>query len=161
MRKRTVDKVGDPVQAGEKAWISAYVAIRRSWLAGHPRPDLRATVYRMDSFQRLIDQGYWGLELPLVVRSREISTAALSAIPPGCYDGPQPGTRILALQSPMLRGLDVRLVQLGLSISGSLNIKADGIFGQTSARLLREYQRINHLPPTGSADTALIAKLMA
>jgi chitosanase len=161
MRKRTVDKVGDPAQAGEKAWISAYVATRRGWLAGHSRPDLRATVYRMDSFQRLIDQDYWGLELPLVVRGKEISTAALSATPPGCYEGPQPGTRILALQSPMQRGLDVRLVQLGLSISGAIDIKADGIFGQTSARRLRAYQKTNHLPPTGTADAALIAKLVA
>jgi len=160
MRNRTVQKMGDLAQAGEKAWISAYVATRRSWLAGHPRADLRATVYRMDSFQRLVDQDYWGLELPLVVRGKEISTAALTGTPPGCYDGPQPGTRTLALQSPMQRGLDVRLVQLGLSISGS-NIKADGIFGQTSARLLREYQKANHLPPTGIADTALIARLVS
>ena len=160
MRNRTTAQVGDLRQAGEKVWVGAYVANRRSWLAGHARPDLRATVYRMESFQRLIDQGYWGLELPLVVCGREISTATLSATPPGCFDGPQPGTRTLALQSPMQRGLDVRLVQLGLSFNGS-DIKADGIFGQTSARLLREYQNANHLPATGTADAALIAQLTA
>ncbi|MFZ7128578.1 MAG: chitosanase [Desulfobacterales bacterium] len=160
MRNRTVQNIGEPARAGERPWISAYVETRRAWLEGHRRADLRATVYRMESFQRLMDQGYWGLELPLVVRGREISVATLSATPPGCYDGPQPGTRILALQSPMQRGLDVRLVQLGLSEHG-VGIKADGIFGQTSARLVREYQASNHLPPTGSVDTALIASLVA
>jgi chitosanase len=160
MRNRTLATAGNPAPEGERKWIGAYVAIRRAWLAGHSRADLRATAYRMESFQRLMDQGYWGLELPLVVRGREISVAALSAAPPGSYDGPQPGSRTLALQSPLQRGLDVRLVQLGLSDRG-VDIKADGIFGQTSARLLRGYQASNDLPPTGTADTALIAALVA
>ena len=59
----------------EQRWLQSYVANRHHWLATHPRADLRATVYRMDTFQRIIDQGYWGLELPLVVRDKEISLA--------------------------------------------------------------------------------------
>jgi chitosanase len=111
----------------------------------------------MDAFQRLIDQGYWGLELPLVVRGTEISLTALSATPRGCYDGPQLGTRSLSLASPMLRGLDVRLVQLALS-DHSMDIKADGIFGQTSAKRINEYQAQSGLPATGVADIPLIAQ---
>lgn len=113
IRDKTNKHAGNVADIGEQKWISAYVSNRRDWLAEHPRSILKATVYRMDAFQRLIDQGYWGLELPLVVREKEISSATLSAQPPGCYDGPQSGTRTLALQSPMQRGLDVRLVQLG------------------------------------------------
>jgi chitosanase len=113
----------------------------------------------MDAFQRLIDQGFWGLELPLVVRESEISTATLGAVPPQCYDGPQPGTRPLGLQQPLLRGLDVRLVQLGLS-DGGADIKADGVFGQASVRCVKELQIARGLPVTGLVDVVLIGDLV-
>jgi chitosanase len=45
---------------------------------------------------------------------------------------------VLAVQSPIQRGLDVRLVQLGLSLAG-VSIKADGLFGQTTARCIAAY----------------------
>lgn len=157
---RTIKQSGSVASKGERAWITAYVATRRDWLASHSRADLRATAYRMDTFQRLIEQGFWGLGLPLVVRGKEISTATLAATPPGCYAGPQPGTRALTLRAPLQRGLDVRLVQLGLSDSGA-SVKADGIFGQTSLRLIKEYQAAHRLPVTGVADGQLIAKLIA
>ncbi len=160
MRNRTTQQVGDISSVDEQRWIAAYIAIRRAWLAENTRADLRATVYRMDTFQRLIDQGYWGLELPLVVRGQEISSVTLSATPRGCYDGPQPGTRPLVLQSPLQRGLDVRLLQLGLSDRG-MDVKADGIFGQTSQQLIKKYQSAHGLPVTGVADVALIAQLVA
>ncbi len=160
MRNRTTQQVGDITSISEQKWIAAYIAVRRAWLAQSSRADLRATVYRMDAFQRLIDQDYWGLELPLVVRGQEISSVTLSATPRGCYDGPQPGTRSLALQSPLQRGLDVRLLQLGLSDRG-VDIKADGIFGQTSLQLIKKYQSTHGLPVTGVADVALIAQLVA
>ena len=114
----------------------------------------------MDAFRRLMDQGYWNLELPLVMRDKEISQTSLTGLPPGCFAGPQPGTRPLALESPLPRGLDVRLVQLGLSDHG-IDIKADGIFGQTSMRCIREYQAVQCLPVTGVADISLIAQLTA
>jgi chitosanase len=93
IRDRTNQASGTVDGLGERGWIAAYVKTRRNWLATHKRSDLRATVYRMDAFQRLIDQDFWGLELPLVIREKEISTVTLGATPPGCYDGPQPGTR--------------------------------------------------------------------
>jgi chitosanase len=158
MRDRTKAAVGAVTSAGERAWILAYVAIRREWLATHPREDLRKTVYRMDAFQSLIDQSIWSLALPLVVRGKEISMATLAAAPPGCYEGPQPGTRIIAVRTPLLRGLDVRLAQLGLSKRGVV-LKADGVFGQTSSRLAREYQLAKGLPATGVINTKLIAEL--
>jgi chitosanase len=160
MRDRCNARVGNLAGAGEHRWIEAYVATRRAWLAGHARSDLRPTAYRMDAFQRLIDQSYWNLELPLVVRGQEISTASLAALPPGCYDGPVPGARMLAVQSPILRGLDVRRVQLGLSLRG-VDIKADGLFGQTSARCIKAFQAARGLPATGVADVALVAQLCA
>ena len=159
IRNRTNEQVGSVTTAGEQHWLKTYVDQRRTWLATNSRADLRATVYRMDTFERLIEQDYWGLELPLVVRDKEISLVTLSATPPGCYDGPQPGTRPLALQSPMLRGLDVRLLQLGLSEQG-VDIKTDGIYGQTCLKRIKEYQAANNIPVTGVADAALIAQLV-
>jgi chitosanase len=158
IRDQTNSQAGSIGTLGEYNWLKSYVRIRKAWLAGSNRADLRLTVYRMDAFQRLMDQGYWGLELPLVVRETEISAASLSANPRGCYDGPQPGTRSLCLEIPLLRGLDVRLVQLALSDLG-INIKADGIYGQTSVKLMKEYQQNNRLPVTGVADISLIARL--
>ena len=160
MRDRTNQQAGSLSAMGEKAWIKAYVAIRHNWLATHPRSDLRKTVYRMEAFQRLIEQGRWGLELPLVVRGGEISAFTLSATPPGCYDGPQPGSRSLMLQSPLARGLDVRLVQLGLS-AREIDIKADGVWGPTSIQRLKQYQAANSLPATGVAGPELISQLIA
>jgi chitosanase len=160
MRDRTDEQFGKAVTAGEHSWIAAYVKIRRAWLWGHSRSDLRATVYRMDTFRSLIGQGLWNLELPLVVRGKEISIASLAALPPGCYDGPKVGTRALSLQSPLQRGLDVRHVQLGLSASG-MDIKADGIFGQHSSYCIKNYQVANNLPVTGAADLSLISQLAA
>lgn len=160
MRDRTSAAAGTPAALGERAWIAAYVRTRRQWLATHSRADLRPTVYRMDAFQRLIDQGFWGLELPLVVRGAEISTATLNAMPPGCYDGPAPGSRTLGLQTPLQRGLDARLVQLGLSDRG-FDIRADGVFGQASVRHIKTWQQAQGLPVTGIADVALIASLTA
>lgn len=153
---------GTPQSRGERTWVADYVAARRNWLATHTRADVRATVYRMDALGRLIELGMWGLELPLVVRGAEISSVSLAAMPSGSYDGPQPGTRPLALQTsaPLCRGLDVRLVQLALSERGA-DIRADGVFGRSSVTCVADLQRVEGAPVTGVADGALVAKLAA
>ena len=151
---------GTPVTLGEQQWITAYVGKRRDWLAASTRADLRATVYRMDAISRLIELDQWGLELPLVVRGAEISAATLSGTPPGTYEGPQPGTRDLTFvtTAPLLRGLDVRLVQLALSERGA-DIRADGVFGRASSQRVADHQRTAGLPITGVADRALVLAL--
>jgi chitosanase len=159
IRDQTTQQTGSVSAVGEEAWIEAYVDRRRAWLANHTNSIIRKTAYRMEAFQRLIANGQWGLALPLVVRQQEISTATLSATPPGCFDGPLPGTRALAIQQPLQRGLDVRMVQLGLSDEG-LDIKADGVFGEASMRCVREYQIAHGLPATGAADLELIGRLV-
>lgn len=159
---RIRDRVqGTPAARGEMAWIPDYVAARRHWLATHSRPDLRATVYRMDAFLRLIELDAWGLELPLVVRGAEISPTTLSGTPPGAYDGPHPGTRDISLPTsaaPLQRGLDVRLVQLALSERGAA-IRADGVFGRASADRIADHQRSIGAAVTGVVDRALALSL--
>lgn len=51
-------------------------------------------------------------------------------------------------------------MQLGLSERG-VNIKADGIFGQTSVAQLKSYQASHCLPVNGVADPLLISQLLA
>lgn len=160
MRNLTNSRHGTPQTLGERDWVAAYVDVRRQWLAGHSRRDLRKTVYRMDAFQRLIDQSLWGLPLPIVVREVEISEIALSALPPNCYEGPLPGTRQLSAQAPLPRGLDVRLIQLALSDAGK-NIKCDAVFGPASATCVREYQAGAGLPATGVVDATLAHRLLS
>jgi chitosanase len=159
LRDRT-SAAGTVASVGEHDWVRRYVRLRREWLGTHANALLRTTVYRMDAFQRLIDLDAWGLPLPLVVRGHEISLATLSALPPNCYDGPQPGSRPLGVQSPLQRGLDVRLVQLALSDQGC-DVRADGIYGNASSRFIRAFQRTSELPETGIADAALIQRLLA
>lgn len=159
LRDRTL-AAGSVQQVGEHEWLQRYVRLRREWLATHPNALLRQTVYRMDAFQRLMAQEAWGLALPLVVRGQEISLATLAALPPGCYDGPQPGTRELSVRTPLLRGLDVRLVQLALSDQGC-DVRADGIFGHATARFVRAFQRSSELPENGVADAGVVHRLLA
>lgn len=160
LRDMTNERKGKVAQLGEKTWIAAYIATRRSWLATHPRPDLRPTVYRMDALAALAAHDNWSLQLPMLVRDQEISAASLAASPPGCYDGPAPGSRILAVASPFPRGLDVRLVQLGLS-DADLAVKADGVFGPGTSGAVKQFQLAQGLLPTGVADMALIGRLTA
>lgn len=160
IRDKVTAQEGSAKALGERLWIKAYVETREDWLASHGNKVLHATVYRTQALSRLMALGHWGLDLPLVVRGLEISNATLNGLPPRCYDGPQPGSRTLALQSPLAKGLDVRLMQLGLSAKG-IDIKADGVFGQTSVLRLQEYQKAEHIPASGVGDVALIMQLVS
>ena len=77
-----------------------------------------------------------------------------------CYDGPVPGSRMLAVATPFHRGLDVRLMQLGLS-AADLAVKADGVLGPGTSAALKAIQVAQGLAPTGVADIALIVRLTA
>jgi len=153
IRSRTDQAIGTPAEAGEQAWVSAYVAKRREWLAGSSRPDLRQTVYRMDTFRGLIDHGLWDLQLPLVVRTLEVSEASLAAPPPNVYDGPAPRSRAIAVSAPLMRGRDVRLVQVLLTGPRfGERLVADAVFGQATAVAVQRLQTRLALPVTGRVD---------
>jgi chitosanase len=159
IRDRTVQQYGEIGAAvSEQNWIAGYIKIRREWLANHERPDLRRTVYRMDEFQKLVQHDSWPLELPLLVRTREISLTSLLAAPPDCYDGPALGSRPLAVTTPFTRGADVRLVQLGLSDAG-IPVMADGVYGKGSAAAVRQYQAANGLASSDVIDKGLIMRI--
>jgi chitosanase len=158
--ERATAAVGTPGTAGEQPWVTTYVSERLNWLSTHSRADLRATAYRMFSFERLIQQNLWDLALPFIVREVEVSGATLAAPPRGCYDGPAPGTRALVLQTPILSGLDVRLLQLALSESGH-HVVADGFFGRGSVEATNAYQKRQGIAVTGFMDASLVHTLAA
>lgn len=159
IRDRTNEMNGSLASIGEQKWITAYVKNRRNWLANHSNRILRNTVYRMDAFQRLIALGQWNLELPLVVRGHEISMTTLNATPKGCFDGPEPGSRSLHVQTPLLRGLDVRQLQLGLSHNG-IDVIADGVFGNGSLSAVNKYLSKKGLAGISNIDIPLLMRII-
>jgi chitosanase len=158
LSRRTNAVAGHLDIIGEQAWIKAYVDERRNWLAHHRIQILRATVYRMNVFAELIALGLWSLELPVVIRGMEIGLASLKALPKNTYAGPAVKSRIIALQSPVMRGLDVRLVQVALS-RADIDVVADGIFGSNSAWAVRDFQERSDMVATGRIEEHEFARL--
>ncbi len=161
IRRRTDAAAGPIAALGERAWITAYVRERRNWLANHRRADLRRTTYRMDTFLMLIEDDLWALELPLVVRGQEIDEAALAARPAGVFDGPPPRSRPIALARPLMRGLDVRMVQLALSKpDNGFAVGADGFYGRHSARAVAAFRRRNGMDEDHVVDEVVFDRLL-
>ena len=49
----------------EKAWVTAYVNARKSFIANHPNPLVRETVYRMNTMLTILAENDWDLKLPI------------------------------------------------------------------------------------------------
>ena len=128
----------DASDMGEAAWISKYVQTRRHWLANHPKTQLHATVYRMDTFSRLIDDGNWNLELPLYVLGLRIDESALSADPSSNVSAES--RSFLRLQMPYMIGDEVTAVQEALKHKG-FEIDVDGIYGPLTQATVRLFQQ--------------------
>lgn len=72
LRKRFSE--APPAKGGdEKTWITEYVDVRHEWLATHPRPVLRGTVYRTQCLKDQIARGNWDLsQLPIIANGIEV-----------------------------------------------------------------------------------------
>jgi chitosanase len=151
MRHRTNREQGRIETLGEQNWLNAYISTRLHWLANHRNKILHKTTYRMHTFIDMMTESFWDLPLPMVVRNHEISEHTLSATPKGSYVGPQVGSRSLKLSSPLLRGLDVREMQLALSAKG-YDIKADGWFGRGTRRHLIQCQLDSGVSNNGTLE---------
>lgn len=156
MRERTNENNTNLVELGEEAWIAAYVATRRAWLAGHPNTLLHKTVYRMDAFIRLIDDGAWDLALPLTVRGVRIDEDVLTApLRPSAEDV---SWRVLKLRRPFMRGDDVTALQQALKGVG-IEVSVDGIFGPGTESAVIAFQFKEGLTVDGIAGPATRAAL--
>ena len=56
----------------EKKWIQEYLDVRRAWLKGHSRRELRTTIYRPDFFLAQIKRNNWNLDCPLTAHDVEV-----------------------------------------------------------------------------------------
>lgn len=137
-------RAGPITAGGEKDWVTRYIATRKAWLQ-KLAPPLPSTVYRMDSFSTLIDQDKWGLSLPLVVHSVEITEVALA----GDVINGTTSKRILQITTPYLRGDDVKNLQKALSKNG-FNNSADGIYGPFTDVLVKDWQKSKSIVEAGA-----------
>ena len=148
---------GLPGNGGEQAWVERYVQIRRQWLAEHTNTLLRRTVYRMDAFQKMIDETKWDLPLPLRVRGVEISEPLLNPVL-RVSAHTEVEERILRLETPFLKGEDVEDVQAALNNNG-IGVDVDWIFGEQTARAIIEFQKKRRLVADGIVGPATRTQL--
>jgi chitosanase len=117
------------------------------------RPPLPATTYRMDAFEKLTGDGAWELPLDLKVRGVTISPDNLDDPAPvvratAAEPGDPPPPVVLLLTLPFMRGEDLRRVQDALKANG-FDIATDGIYGNFTEALVRQFQAKNRLRPDG------------
>lgn len=160
LRRGVTKSVGPVRESGEPAWLTAYLQDRRTWLARHRSAAVRETLPHTVAFEGFIRLGNWGLRPPFVIRGLEVPSGGLTGQPPGTFDGPAPGSRVLALKSPFLRGADVRQLQLGLSgLSVGAHVAADGIYGPVTDDAVRALQDMLGYTPTGRAGADVFEML--
>lgn len=157
MRDRTNDEFGDVGSLGEKAWIEHYIGVRREWLATHRIPILRKTVYRMDALFSLVQQSNWDLSVPFYVRGLRIDEGALEPPLPR-VSAQEDHVRLLFLQSPYLRGDDVKATQESL-IRFGYDIKADGVYGKNTDKAVKHFQTEYKLKIDGIVGPVTLAYL--
>jgi chitosanase len=158
MRDRTNARHGLASAIGENNWITHYVNERKNWLANHSNALLHKTVYRMDSFRQLIADNKWDLSLPFRVRGVLIDEAVLLETPPVIVPAPDETERTLLLQTPLMRGDDVRAVQQAL-VNAGFTVSVDGIFGPNTAAAVKQFQQRRGLKADGIVGPATRAAL--
>lgn len=74
MRSRFPEPI--PARGGnEQTWVRQYVDVRRNWLQNHPRPAVRASVYRMRDLGREVGRDNWDLAiLPIMANGVAVDT---------------------------------------------------------------------------------------
>lgn len=157
VRDKTIAQVGQP-GGQETAWITSYVAVRRNWLVTYPNPLLHKTVYRMDAFQQIIAAVNWDLALPLLVRGVTIDATVLSGQPVR-VSAQVVEERLLMLAQPMMQGNDAADLQRALAGQGSLDLQADGVFGEATQVAVMAFQRSKGLTADGIVGPATRATL--
>jgi len=146
----------------EKTWVAQYVDARKNWLLGLKDP-LPKTVYRMESFRKLISDGAWDLPLPLNVHGVSITADALAGSSPivraAAVDPTDPpALPVLRLTSPYMRGPEVRRLQEALNNAGFAN-GCDGLFGPFTETLVKKFQVAKQLKNDGIVGPSTRAAL--
>ncbi len=158
IKNMTNEQYGYAEAIGEEKWIKAYVETRKDWLANHSNALLHKTVYRMDTFIKLIDENKWDLPLPLNIRNVLITEEILSGkyTPPLIASALDTDERVLFYTRPLMKGEDVRKLQLALGFDEN---EADGVFGKQTEQAVKDFQNIHGLIPDGKVGPATRALL--
>jgi chitosanase len=147
----------------EHAWMLKYVQARRHWMATHPTiPILHHTVYRMDTFLRLLQENNFDLNSPVFANGRRADIGELNNsgnVPPvQRHEQPNVEVPIGATSQRIIdfgdRGADVQecqnmLLRIGYNIG-----RADGVFGQKTLDAVVAFQRLYNLTPDGIVGPA-------
>lgn len=149
VRDRVIKAVGKVDSVGEDTWIAEYVKTRRNWLATHPNPVLHPTVYRMDAFNKLIQNGNWMLSLAITVRGVVIDEGTFGLSP----SAHNPAERLLQLEDPHLSGDDVSALQKALAAAG-YDVEIDGDFGENTRDAVEAFQRDKKMVADGIVGPA-------
>ncbi len=158
VRDMTSAQLGAPDAVGEFKWIENYVKTRKSWLGSSSNTLLQRTVYRMESFEQLINAAAWALPLPLRVRGVTLDADALEERTPVIASAHDNTQRILYLTTPLMTGHDVESIQTALKGIG-MQEDVDGVFGQKTDTAVRAFQRSKGLKPDGVVGPATRAAL--
>ena len=158
MRKRTNENFGELQTIGEQQWISHYVKTRHEWLANHSNSLLHRTVYRMQNFERLMQDENWQLHLPVTIHGVVLDEETLTRADPVRVSAEGEDERTLLLQQPYLQGQDVRQLQKALAENG-VPIDVDGIFGPGTEEAVIAFQKQNNLVVDGIVGPATRAFL--
>lgn len=128
IRIRTNERHGLVTNMEAQSWTQHYVMERKNWLATHSNSLLHKTVYRMNSFQLLMDQEKWELDLPLRVRGNILDYENLSVISTGKVIALDEDDCILKFRRPLMKGQDLKEGQQSLVRSGVV-VDVDDFFG--------------------------------
>ena len=112
----------------------------------------------MDAFAQLINFDKWDLPLPLRVRSVLIDEETLLSLAPLRVSAHSVDERTLLLQTPPMRGDDVKAVQQALLSAGYL-VDVDGVFGPGTKAAVMQFQEKNGLRVDGVVGPATRAAL--
>ena len=137
MRNRTNANYGMLAEIGEHQWISRYIDVRRTWLESFLPNILGRTVYRMDAFRKIVTAENWNLTLPFSVRGLLVDEDTLTPPIGGSVIAEE---RLLMLETPFIRGADVRELQKALRNRGA-TLSIDGIFGPSTDAAVKAFQR--------------------
>jgi hypothetical protein len=100
------------------------------------------------------DDMHWEINVPRAVALAAVKALQTPAKPPATPTGNKPGSRILRVLSPQMKGADVTFAQRWTGA------EPDGVYGPATKTRVIRYQGIVGVPKTGNVDAATWSKML-